>query len=88
MTEIADINSYFERLYSEGINPPPITVDEFIDLMVKWKESILPKEKVRKIKLQLPELFLRPFRSSIKLELKDYLKNINITANIQNDNYF
>jgi hypothetical protein len=50
MTEISDINVYFERLYSEGINPPSITVDEFLDIMAKCKDSIIPKEKVRRNK--------------------------------------
>ncbi len=50
MTEITDINIYFERLYSEGISPSPITVDEFLDIMAKCKDSILPKEKVRRNK--------------------------------------
>ncbi len=48
MTEISDVNVYFERLYSESINPPPITVDEFLDIMAKCKDSVIPKEKVKK----------------------------------------
>ncbi len=48
MTEISDVDVYFKRLYSKNINPPPISVDEFLDIMTKCKDSIIPKERVRK----------------------------------------
>jgi hypothetical protein len=46
MTEISDVDVYFKRLYSKSLNPPPITVDEFLDIMTKCKDSIIPKERV------------------------------------------
>jgi len=48
MTEISDVDVYFKRLYSKSLNPPPISVDEFLDIMTKCKDSIIPKERVRR----------------------------------------
>jgi type IV secretory pathway ATPase VirB11/archaellum biosynthesis ATPase len=50
MTEISDVDVYFKRLYSKSLNPPPISVDEFLDIMTKCKDSIIPKERVRRKK--------------------------------------
>jgi hypothetical protein len=47
ITEISDVDVYFKRLYSKTINLPPISVDEFLDIMAKCKDSIIPKERVR-----------------------------------------
>jgi hypothetical protein len=47
ITEISDVDVYFKRLYSKTMNPPPISVDEFLDIMTKCKDSIIPKERVR-----------------------------------------
>lgn len=48
MTEISDVDVYFKRLYSKNLNPPPISVDEFLDIMAKCKDSTIPKERVSK----------------------------------------
>jgi hypothetical protein len=47
MNEISDVDVYFKRLYSKGPNPPSISVDEFLDIMAKCKDSIIPREKVK-----------------------------------------
>jgi CCR4-NOT transcription complex subunit 1 len=49
MNEISDVDVYFKRLYSKTANPPPISVDEFLDIMTKCKDSLIPRERVRKI---------------------------------------
>lgn len=46
MTEISDVDVYFKRLYSKTLNPPPISVDEFLDIMTKCKDSTITKERV------------------------------------------
>jgi hypothetical protein len=48
MNEISDVDVYFKRLYSKTANPPPISVDEFLDIMTKCKDSVIPRERVRK----------------------------------------
>ncbi len=50
MTDISDVDVYFKRLYSKTMNPPPISVDEFLDIMTKCKDSTIPKERVRRKK--------------------------------------
>ena len=50
MNEISDVDVYFKRLYSKAPHPPPISVDEFLDIMAKCKDSIIPRERVIKIK--------------------------------------
>ncbi|CAF1576548.1 unnamed protein product, partial [Adineta ricciae] len=45
MGEIADVDVYFKRLYSTGGNSPSISVDEFLDIMARCKESQIPREK-------------------------------------------
>jgi hypothetical protein len=47
MSEIADVDVYFKRLYSKTTNPPPITVDEFLDIMTRCKDSQIQREKVK-----------------------------------------
>ena len=47
MNDISDVDVYFKRLYAKTTNPPPITVDEFLDIMTRCKDSIIPREKVR-----------------------------------------
>jgi hypothetical protein len=64
MTEISDVNVYFERLYSESINPPPITVDEFLDIMAKCKDSVIPKEKVKKKRIRKSRIHFFFFQGS------------------------
>jgi len=87
MTEISDVNVYFERLYSESINPPPITVDEFLDIMAKCKDSVIPKEKVKqKKRIRKSRIHFFFSRKFFKMELKNYLNNINIIRNIPNEN--
>jgi hypothetical protein len=49
MGEIADVDVYFKRLYSKTNNPPPISVDEFLDIMTRCKDSQIQREKVKKI---------------------------------------
>lgn len=49
MGEIADVDVYFKRLYSKTNNPPPISVDEFLDIMARCKDSQIQREKVTKI---------------------------------------
>ena len=46
MNEISDVDVYFKRLYSKASNPPPISVDEFLDIMAKCKDSMIPRERV------------------------------------------
>ncbi|UJR38153.1 hypothetical protein I4U23_030830 [Adineta vaga] len=45
MGEIADVDVYFKRLYSKTNNPPPISVDEFLDIMARCKDSQIQREK-------------------------------------------
>ncbi|CAF5193964.1 unnamed protein product, partial [Rotaria magnacalcarata] len=45
MGEIADVDVYFKRLYSKTNNPPPISVDEFLDIMTRCKDSQIQREK-------------------------------------------
>ncbi len=45
MNEIADVDVYFKRLYSKTNNPPPISVDEFLDIMTRCKDSQIQREK-------------------------------------------
>ena len=47
MNDISDVDVYFKRLYAKTTNPPPITVDEFLDIMTRCKDSSIPREKVR-----------------------------------------
>lgn len=47
MSDIADVDVYFKRLYSKTTNPPPISVDEFLDIMTRCKDSPIQREKVR-----------------------------------------
>jgi hypothetical protein len=47
MGEIADVDVYFKRLYSKTNNPPPISVDEFLDIMTRCKDSQIQREKVK-----------------------------------------
>jgi hypothetical protein len=47
MNEIADVDVYFKRLYSKTNNPPPISVDEFLDIMTRCKDSQIQREKVK-----------------------------------------
>lgn len=46
MGELTDVDVYFKRLYSTGGNLPPISVDEFLDIMARCKDSQIPREKV------------------------------------------
>lgn len=46
--DIADVDVYFKRLYSKGNNPPPISVDEFLDIMTRCKDSPIQRERVKK----------------------------------------
>jgi hypothetical protein len=48
MNEIADVDVYFKRLYSKTNHPPPISVDEFLDIMTRCKDSQIQREKVKK----------------------------------------
>lgn len=50
MNDIADVDVYFKRLYSKTNNPPPISVDEFLDIMTRCKDSQIQREKVRRKK--------------------------------------
>ena len=52
MSEIADVDVYFKRLYSKTNNPPPISVDEFLDIMTRCKDSQIQREKVKREKQQ------------------------------------
>ncbi|CAF0989426.1 unnamed protein product [Adineta ricciae] len=45
MNEISDVDVYFKRLYSKTTNPPPISVDEFLDILKKCKESPILRER-------------------------------------------
>ena len=45
--DIADVDVYFKRLYSKDNNPPPISVDEFLDIMTRCKDSPIQRERVR-----------------------------------------
>lgn len=45
MNETNDVDAYFKRLYSKTNNPPPISVDEFLDIMSKCKDSVNPRER-------------------------------------------
>ncbi|CAM4904070.1 unnamed protein product [Rotaria socialis] len=45
MNEISDVDVYFKRLYSKTTSPPPISVDEFLDIMAKCKDSTIPRER-------------------------------------------
>ncbi|CAF0747026.1 unnamed protein product, partial [Didymodactylos carnosus] len=44
-SDIADVDVYFKRLYSKTNNPPPITVDDFLDIFTRCRESTIPREK-------------------------------------------
>ena len=65
MNEIADVDVYFKRLYSKTNNPPPISVDEFLDIMTRCKDSQIQREKVRQtidlsMKISVCVFFLLP----------------------------
>ena len=45
MTEILEVDVYFRRLYLTDPNLPPISVDEFLDILAKCKDSLNPKER-------------------------------------------
>ncbi|CAF3529126.1 unnamed protein product, partial [Rotaria sp. Silwood2] len=45
INEISDVDVYFKRLYSKTSNPPPISVDEFLDIMTKCKDSTIQRER-------------------------------------------
>ena len=45
MNEIADVDVYFKRLYSKTNTLPPISVDEFLDIMTRCKDSQIQREK-------------------------------------------
>jgi len=59
MNEIADVDVYFKRLYSKTNNPPQISVDEFLDIMARCKDSPNQREKVRKRKQINNEIYPR-----------------------------
>ena len=67
MNEISDVDVYFKRLYSKTTNPPPISVDEFLDILKKCKESPIQRERVS-VELNIPivhYLFQSSFKGSI-----------------------
>ncbi|CAF1270900.1 unnamed protein product [Adineta steineri] len=45
MNEISDVDVYFKRLYSKTTNPPPISVDDFLDILTKCKDSLITRER-------------------------------------------
>ncbi|CAF0830698.1 unnamed protein product [Rotaria sordida] len=45
INEISDVDVYFKRLYCKTTNLPPITVDEFLDVMTKCKDSTIQRER-------------------------------------------
>lgn len=47
MNEISDVDVYFKRLYSKTTNPLPISVDEFLDILTKCKDSLILRERVK-----------------------------------------
>ena len=86
MTEISDVDVYFKRLYSKTTNPPPISVDEFLDIMTKCKDSTIPKERVSDRLSKSFDVVISSSRMFSKMESRIYLKNINSTNNIPNEN--
>lgn len=64
MNEISDVDVYFKRLYSKTTNPPPISVDDFLDIMAKCKDATIPRERVKsmnKINVFLLKCFFQLF---------------------------
>jgi hypothetical protein len=61
MSEIADVDVYFKRLYSKTTNPPPISVDEFLDIMTRCKDSQIQREKVKQTFLFETKFLCRMF---------------------------
>ncbi|CAF1002727.1 unnamed protein product [Didymodactylos carnosus] len=44
-SEIADVDIYFKRLYSKTNNPPPISVDDFLDIFTRCRDSSIQRER-------------------------------------------
>ena len=87
MNDIADVDVYFKRLYSKTNNPPPISVDEFLDIMTRCKDSQIQREKVKINRKDFDHFFVLSFRMFFIMESEISLKNINSMHNIPNENY-
>lgn len=75
MNEIADVDVYFKRLYSKTNNPPPISVDEFLDIMTRCKDSQNQREKVTRNefrRFQLIVFFKDVFHNGIRNLFEEY----------------
>ena len=46
MNDFLVVDTYFKRLYSPDSSQPPMSVDEFLDVMTRWKNSPHQREKV------------------------------------------
>ena len=89
MSEIADVDVYFKRLYSKTNIPPPISVEEFLDIMTRCKDSQIQREKVNASSYACPTstLLVVCIRMCSAMESEISSKSIDSTLNIPNENY-